>query len=80
MAMTDNYILWSWAFFFMVLATSMSFLPSSPTLLQYDFDHSPLGLFISRSHWIPILSNMIPEHAYHRLSSTFEGDIEAGLR
>lgn len=83
MAMTDNYILWSWAFFFMVLATSMSLLPTSPTLLQYERsgpDHSSLGLYISRSHWIPFLSDIIPEHAYHRLSHSFEGDIEAGLR
>ncbi|KAL0637210.1 hypothetical protein Q9L58_003860 [Maublancomyces gigas] len=56
--MADNYILWSWAFFFMVLAT---------------------GLYISRSRWIPFLSNIIPEHAYHRLNPSFEGDIEAGL-
>lgn len=81
--MTDNYILWSWAFFFMVLATGMSSLLPSPALSQYESprpNHSPLGLYISRSRWIPFLSNIIPEHAYHRLNPSFEGDIEAGLR
>lgn len=84
MAMSDNYILWSWAIFLMVVATGMSSQPPSPGRSQHERsgqpNFSPIGLYIYRSRWLPFLSNIIPEHAYHRLNPSFEGDIEAGLR
>ncbi|KAH8148162.1 uncharacterized protein LAJ45_07926 [Morchella importuna] len=94
--LTENYILWSWAIFLMVISTGMSSPPPSPvrSAQQYSVQSqpnsssaspsasppaSPIGLYITRSRWLPFLSNIIPENAYHRLSSSFEGDIEAGL-
>ncbi|RPA96041.1 hypothetical protein L873DRAFT_1829556 [Choiromyces venosus 120613-1] len=38
------------------------------------------GLYIYRFHWLPLISNMIPEHAYHRLNPSLKSDIEAGIR
>ncbi|KAG0129810.1 hypothetical protein HOY82DRAFT_540515 [Tuber indicum] len=58
MALTDNYMLWTWALFLMLIAT---------------------GLYFYRSRWLPLISNMIPEHTYRRLNPSFESDIEAGL-
>ncbi|CUS11216.1 unnamed protein product [Tuber aestivum] len=58
MALTDNYMLWTWALFLMLIAT---------------------GLYVYRSRWLPPISNMISQHTYHRLNSSFESDIEAGL-
>ncbi|PUU80568.1 hypothetical protein B9Z19DRAFT_1123413 [Tuber borchii] len=37
------------------------------------------GLYVYRSRWLPFISNMIPEQAYHRLNPSFESDMEAGL-
>ncbi|BDD56487.1 hypothetical protein MPDQ_006423 [Monascus purpureus] len=37
------------------------------------------ALFLSRSRWLPLFSE-VPEYLYHRLSpSSFMGDVEAGL-
>ncbi|KAF8532981.1 hypothetical protein BDD12DRAFT_867623 [Trichophaea hybrida] len=38
------------------------------------------ALYIYRKQWIPILENVLPEGAYHRLRpSTFQDDLDAGL-
>lgn len=36
-----------------------------------------LVLYFTRTRWIPLLP--VPEHIYHRLPSSFTGDLEAGL-
>ncbi|KAJ5107546.1 Protein of unknown function DUF2015 [Penicillium angulare] len=38
---------------------------------------SGTGLYLTRSRWIPLLP--VPDHIYHRLPSSFTGDLEAGL-
>lgn len=37
----------------------------------------PIVLFFTRSRWLPLLP--VPEVIYHRLPSSFTGDLEAGL-
>ncbi|KAI5815981.1 hypothetical protein BZA77DRAFT_66275 [Pyronema omphalodes] len=38
------------------------------------------ALYVYRNNWIPMLANILPEHAYERLRpATFEDDMEAGL-
>ncbi|KAJ5279890.1 hypothetical protein N7478_005262 [Penicillium angulare] len=38
---------------------------------------SGTGLYLTRSRWLPLLP--VPDHIYHRLPSSFTGDLEAGL-
>ncbi|KAJ5127518.1 Protein of unknown function DUF2015 [Penicillium atrosanguineum] len=35
------------------------------------------ALYLTRSRWIPLLP--VPDYIYHRLPSSFTGDLEAGL-
>ncbi|OJJ38545.1 hypothetical protein ASPWEDRAFT_105865 [Aspergillus wentii DTO 134E9] len=35
------------------------------------------ALYLSRSRWLPLLP--VPKYIYHRLPSSFSGDLEAGL-
>lgn len=38
------------------------------------------GLYVYRQHWFPVLSYVLPAHAYERINPpSFEDDLEAGL-
>lgn len=50
--------------------------PSHQSINQSTDKHNP-ALIITRSRWLPLLP--VPDYLYHRLPSTFSGDVEAGL-
>jgi hypothetical protein len=80
MALTDHYVLWSWALVLMVIATG-----PDPIPLLSEYSNSQLraavGLLVYRNQWIPVLENILPVHAYDRIRpTTFEDEIEAGLK
>ena len=74
------YLLYFLSFFVLVSGTGMDI-----SLLFFLFyarktfrtNSKPIVLFFTRSRWLPLLP--VPEVIYHRLPSSFTGDLEAGL-